>query len=68
MSTHKEAMWSSYYDDVEKIVQIVRGAIALDSDVVVLVECGAGADMNTHRVSLFDREQYETYLRVGEDI
>ena len=63
-----EAMWSSFYDDADKIVEIVRGAIAMDGSVVIIVECDAGASFVTHRVSLFTSEQYETYLRVGEDI
>ena len=34
----KEAMWSSFYDDIDKITQIVRGAHAMDSELVVLIE------------------------------
>ena len=61
----KQAMWSSFYDDIDKITQIVRGAHAMDSDLVVLIEFHY-SEHGTARVSLFDDEQYTNYLQ-GEE-
>lgn len=63
MSVHRQAMWSSYYDKPDQILEIVRGALALGSLGAILIEPGAGADWDTHRVSLFTVEQFEQYLR-----
>ncbi len=62
MSAIQQAMWSSFYEDHEQIQKIVAGALAMSGDIIILIETGAGADWNTHRVSLFTIQQYENYL------